>query len=122
MHFCNVFYKLETPTQYIMWRFAGNNNKESIDFKSVELSFDVESARTAEECFRGARDWGRGGWRACERLPDPGRGQCSRDVAASVCVAPGISLGRGASNDGVVHRMMPHGLRKADVDVGGLSN
>eukprot|EP00971_Amphidinium_carterae_P000901 17504-Amphidinium_carterae.1 len=28
----------ETPTQYIMWRFAGNDDKESIEFKSQELS------------------------------------------------------------------------------------
>ena len=25
----------ETPTQYIMWRFAGNDDKESIEFKSM---------------------------------------------------------------------------------------
>merc|ERR1711870_160548 len=30
----------EKPTQYIMWRFAGNDDKESIEFKSTELSVD----------------------------------------------------------------------------------
>merc|ERR1719199_2299129 len=30
----------ETPTQYIMWRFAGNDDKESVDFKSTDLSVD----------------------------------------------------------------------------------
>ena len=30
----------ETPTQYIMWRFAGNDDKESIEFKSDELFVD----------------------------------------------------------------------------------
>merc|ERR1712087_72862 len=35
----------ETPTAYIMWRFAGNDDKESIEFKSQELSVDEEKAR-----------------------------------------------------------------------------
>merc|ERR1712232_1393324 len=35
----------ETPTQYIMWRFAGNDDKESVEFKSTELSIDEEKAR-----------------------------------------------------------------------------
>merc|ERR1711981_960831 len=35
----------ETPTQYIMWRFAGNDDKESLEFKTTELSVDEESAR-----------------------------------------------------------------------------
>ena len=38
-------YMQETPTQYIMWRFAGNDDKESIEFKSDELSVEEESAR-----------------------------------------------------------------------------
>merc|ERR1711998_682076 len=40
----------ETPTQYIMWRFAGNDDKESLEFKSTELSVDEEKAR--------AQKWG----------------------------------------------------------------
>merc|ERR1719464_2662759 len=35
----------ETPTQYIMWRFAGNDDKESIEFKTDSLSVDEEAAR-----------------------------------------------------------------------------
>ena len=38
----------ETPTQYIMWRFAGNDDKESIEFKSDELSVDEESAHSVK--------------------------------------------------------------------------
>ena len=34
----------ETPTQYIMWRFAGNDDKESIEFKFDELYVDEVSA------------------------------------------------------------------------------
>merc|ERR1712224_1011924 len=38
----HAFHHLEkhmqsTPTQYIMWRFAGNDDKESIEFKSASL-------------------------------------------------------------------------------------
>jgi len=40
----------ETPTQYIMWRFAGNDDKESIEFKSTELSVDEEAARAQKWC------------------------------------------------------------------------
>merc|ERR1712217_728361 len=43
----------ETPTQYIMWRFAGNDDKESIEFKSTELSVDEEAARAAKWCIDG---------------------------------------------------------------------
>ena len=43
----------ETPTQYIMWRFAGNDDKESIEFKSDELSVDEESARSVKWCIDG---------------------------------------------------------------------
>ena len=38
----------ETPTQYIMWRFAGNDDKKSIEFKSDELSVD-EGVRSLGE-------------------------------------------------------------------------
>merc|ERR1712066_106753 len=43
----------ETPTQYIMWRFAGNDDKESIEFKSQELSVDEEKARAQKWCIDG---------------------------------------------------------------------
>merc|ERR1719190_284457 len=41
----------ETPTAYIMWRFAGNDDKESIEFKSQELSVDEEAARAQKWCI-----------------------------------------------------------------------
>jgi elongation factor 3 len=40
----------ETPTQYIMWRFAGNDDKESLEFKSDKLSVDEEKARAQKWC------------------------------------------------------------------------
>merc|ERR1719159_1407936 len=40
----------ETPTAYIMWRFAGDDDKESIEFKSTELSVDEEKARAVKWC------------------------------------------------------------------------
>merc|ERR1711976_411375 len=44
----------ETPTEYIMWRFAGNDDKESLEFKSSELSVDEEKARATKWCIDGA--------------------------------------------------------------------
>merc|ERR1712036_175281 len=45
----------ETPTQYIMWRFAGNDDKESLEFKSDKLSTDEETARAQKWCIDQAR-------------------------------------------------------------------
>jgi len=45
----------ETPTQYIMWRFAGNDDKESLEFKSDKLSVDEEEARAQKWCIDAAR-------------------------------------------------------------------
>merc|ERR1711871_1284493 len=45
----------ETPTQYIMWRFAGNDDKESLEFKSDKLSVDEETARAEKWCIDGVR-------------------------------------------------------------------
>merc|ERR1712072_166910 len=36
-----------------MWRFAGNDDKESIEFKSSELSVDEEKARAQKWCIDG---------------------------------------------------------------------
>jgi len=52
----HAFHHLEkhmqkTPTQYIMWRFAGNDDKESLDFKSTELSVNEEEARAKKWCI-----------------------------------------------------------------------
>merc|ERR1719410_1760997 len=41
----------ETPTAYIMWRFAGNDDKESIEFKTDDLSVDEEKAREQKWCI-----------------------------------------------------------------------
>ena len=38
----------ETPAQYIMWRFVGNDDKEGIEFESDELSVDEEFARSVK--------------------------------------------------------------------------
>merc|ERR1719316_1708654 len=51
----HAFHHLEkhmqtTPTQYIMWRFAGNDDKESLEFKSDKLSVDEEAARAQKWC------------------------------------------------------------------------
>merc|ERR1712194_920773 len=44
----------ETPTQYIMWRFAGNDDKESLEFQTKELSVDEEKARSHPWCVDGS--------------------------------------------------------------------
>merc|ERR1711904_725322 len=44
----------ETPTQYIMWRFAGNDDRESLEFKTDELSVDEEAARAKKWCIDAA--------------------------------------------------------------------
>merc|ERR1711937_506902 len=41
----------ETATEYIMWRFAGNDDKESLEFKTTELSVDEEAARAQKWCI-----------------------------------------------------------------------
>merc|ERR1712151_116781 len=39
-----------TPVQYIMWRFAGNDDKESLEFKTTDLTVDEEKARETKWC------------------------------------------------------------------------
>merc|ERR1712083_260698 len=51
----------ETPAEYIMWRFAGNDDKESLEFKSTDLSVDEEKARATKWCI----DSVSGGVRRC---------------------------------------------------------
>merc|ERR1719360_422917 len=51
----------ETPTAYLMWRFAGNDDKESLEFKTQELSVDEEKARSVKWCIDGTT----GGVRRC---------------------------------------------------------
>merc|ERR1711990_779168 len=52
----HAFHHLEkhmqrTPTDYIMWRFAGNDDKESLEFKTDELSVDEAAARERPWCI-----------------------------------------------------------------------
>ena len=44
----------ETPTLYILWRFAGNDDKESIVFMSDDLSVDEEFVRSVKWRIAGA--------------------------------------------------------------------
>ena len=46
-------YVQEMPTQYTMWRFADNDDRESIEFKSDEISVDEKSARSLKWCIDG---------------------------------------------------------------------
>merc|ERR1711904_293713 len=62
----HAFHHLEkhmdkTPTQYIMWRFAGSDDQESLEFKSDKLSVDEEEARKVQWCIDGVT----GGVRPC---------------------------------------------------------
>merc|ERR1712127_1070125 len=62
----HAFHHLEkhlesTPTQYIIWRFAGNDDKESVEFKADALSVDEEAARNVPWCI----DTTTGGVRPC---------------------------------------------------------
>merc|ERR1711871_1804638 len=52
----HAFHHLEkhmssTAVEYIMWRFAGNDDKESLEFKSTELSVDEAAARAQKWCL-----------------------------------------------------------------------
>jgi elongation factor 3 len=54
----HAFHHLEkhlqsTPCQYIMWRFAGNDDRESLEFQNQELSVDEEQARSVKWCIDG---------------------------------------------------------------------
>jgi elongation factor 3 len=80
----NAFHHLEkhmqeTPTQYIMWRFAGNDDKESLEFKSTELSVDEEKARAEKWCVDGVT----GGVRRCTDPKEDAK-KAKADLAAAV--------------------------------------
>merc|ERR1712050_755245 len=77
----------ETPTQYIMWRFAGNDDKESIEFKSTELSVDEEAARAAKWCIDGVT----GNVRRCT---DPKEDPKKAKADESAAVIPDAVLNR----------------------------
>jgi len=77
----------ETPTEYIMWRFAGNDDKESLEFKTSELSVDEEKARATKWCI----DSVSGSVRRCvDAKEDPKKAK--QDEAAAV--VPDAILGR----------------------------
>merc|ERR1711937_495496 len=68
----------KTPLQYIMWRFAGNDDKESLEFKSTELSVDEESARAQKWCI----DTTSGDVRKCtDPKEDPKKAKADEDRA-----------------------------------------
>merc|ERR1712183_831465 len=69
----------ETPTEYIMWRFAGNDDKESLEFKNTELSVDEEKARAQKWCIDGTSG-------AVRRCTDPtvDAKKAKQDVAGAV--------------------------------------
>jgi len=45
----------KTPAQYIMWRFAGNDDRESLEFKADELSASEEELRAVKWIIDPAR-------------------------------------------------------------------
>jgi elongation factor 3 len=77
----------ETPTEYIMWRFAGNDDKESLEFKTTELSVDEETARKTKWCI----DSVTGGVRRCTDPKDDAK-KAKQDEASAV--VPDAIVGR----------------------------
>merc|ERR1712019_17331 len=77
----------ETPTQYIMGRFAGNDDKESLEFKTTELSVDEEAARAAQWCI----DSVSGGVRRCTDPKEDAKKAKQDEINA---VVPDAVLGR----------------------------
>merc|ERR1712127_867067 len=88
----HAFHHLEkhmqsTPTSYIMWRFAVNDDKESIEFKSDSLSVDEEAARKQPWCI----DSTSGNVRKCVSKEEDAKKAKQDEVAA---VVPDAVLGR----------------------------
>merc|ERR1712183_1081144 len=77
----------ETPTEYIMWRFAGNDDKESLEFKTTELSVDEETAQKQKWCI----DSVTGGVRRCTDPKDDPK-KAKQDEAGAV--VPDAIVGR----------------------------
>merc|ERR1712157_468252 len=77
----------ETPTAYIMLRFAGNDDKESLEFKTDDLSVDEEKARATKWCIDSVSGGVR---RCCDPKEDPKKAK--QDEAAAV--VPDAILGR----------------------------
>merc|ERR1719488_118488 len=68
-----------TPTQYIMWRFAGNDDRESLEFQTQELSVDEEQARAQKWCIDGQT----GGVRRCTNPKEDAK-KAKQDEASAV--------------------------------------
>merc|ERR1712151_1342019 len=88
----HAFHHLEkhmtsTPCQYIMWRFAGNDDQENLEFKSQELSVDEESARARKWCI----DTTSGDVRPCA---DPKEDAKKAAADAAVAVTPEACVNR----------------------------
>merc|ERR1719440_1773542 len=88
----HAFHHLEkhmqkTPTDYIMWRFAGNDDRESLEFKTDELSVDEASAREKKWCI----DSVTGGVRRCTDPKEDAK-KAKQDEAG--CVIPDAVLNR----------------------------
>merc|ERR1712087_914340 len=77
----------ETPTEYIMWRFAGNDDKESLEFKNTELSVDEEKARSQKWCIDGTTG-------AVRRCTDPTIDTKKSKQDEAVAVVPDAILNR----------------------------
>merc|ERR1712012_1501921 len=77
----------ESPTAYIMWRFAGNDDKESIEFKTQDLSVDEEKARAQKWCL----DSVTGGVRRCT---DPKEDAKKAKQDEAVAVVPDSIMNR----------------------------
>merc|ERR1719158_2126075 len=81
----HAFHHLEkhmdkTPTQYIMWRFAGNDDQENLEFKSDKLSVDEEEARKVQWCIDGVS----GGVRPCTNPKEDAKKAKQDEVSAVV--------------------------------------
>merc|ERR1711975_209752 len=88
----HAFHHLEkhmtsTPCQYIMWRFAGNDDKESLEFKTDKLSVDEEDARSKKWCI----DNTSGDVRRCY---DPKEDAKKAAADLAVAVTPDAVVGR----------------------------
>merc|ERR1719191_2607018 len=80
-------HRQETPAEYIMWRFAGNDDKESLEFKSTDLSVDEEKARATKWCI----DSVSGGVRRCTDPKEDAKKAKQDEINA---VVPDAVLGR----------------------------
>merc|ERR1719482_2715087 len=98
----HAFHHLEkhvesTPVQYIMWRFAGNDDKESVEFKADALSVDEEAARAQLWCIDGVSG-------AVRRCTDPKEDAKKAKADEANAVVPEAVLGRRLGRLPALHR------------------